>query len=647
MTYIPTDKIRVFISSRLGECNEERIIARNVIEALGHQPVMFEAAGARPYPPRSVYLQGLDESQIFIGIYKEGYGYIEEGMNISGLEDEYRHSRSMGIPQLLYVFRDGEMEPKLKDLVDNFTGPDITVGYFRKTSELTELIRRDLIALVSDYFNRGRIHTQSLPTDPGVVADTLVSPSRRLRRERVEVELNMQLEDSPVVLVTGPLGSGKTVFLSALSKERSWTFVECGEKPPQEVLADVANAVRALVDLSARAFLLPKDAQSALQVAWKTSSSVTLVLDDVRNQETLDLVRLVAPASNSHRLIISSRDNVLTAGTIYQIPPLNIEETREFVKRNRDKPLNSGELVEVHTASKGNPLYLRYWLSGNPSEYANDLAEYETRVWRSLTPSAQEVISYLAWSDCWLALEDLAHLYTGSTSSTEELADILDSASSLLAQSERGYSIFHPHAKETIQSLTRRSKPRLQFYINRLSKWFLESRDYISAFTSLTSSGFKVSSNLLEMAGRQAMVKGANRKAIEILEMQVELAKSSSDKNRERDLTLYLAQVVSLSGRTDDALELIDSAAHMETDTDPPFDISEIRAIMCAVGRGDRQAFERLLSRKEEYLRDENLWDAARLSLDLNVYYTRQNDLRQAADEAKVCHGSIYGEYNE
>ena len=74
MTYLPSDRIRVFVSSRLGECEAERASARETIELLGHQPVMFEGAGARAHAPRPVYLRGLEESQIFVGIYREGYG---------------------------------------------------------------------------------------------------------------------------------------------------------------------------------------------------------------------------------------------------------------------------------------------------------------------------------------------------------------------------------------------------------------------------------------------------------------------------------------------------------------------------------------------------------------------------------------------
>lgn len=649
MTYIATDKIRVFVSSRLGECEAERTRSRETIESLGHQPVMFEGAGARPYPPRTVYLRGLDESQIFVGIYREGYGYVADDMKISGLEDEYRFAKSFGIPQLLYVLRDGTMEPRLRALVDEFTGPDITVGFFEEAGELADQLRNDLVALVSDYFIRGTSYARFSPKRPGVVADALVGADGRLRRERVLNELEAHLKVEPVVLVTGPLGSGKTVLLSALSDERGWAFVECGEKGPQDVLVDAANAVRSLLNLSAKAFLLIADAQAALQQAWEASQLVTLALDDLRQQETLDLVRSVAPISETHRLVISSRSVVPTAGSVYEIPPLELDETRVFIEKNREEPLMAGELVEIHDTSKGNPLYLRYYLSGQPGDYENSLAEYEAKVWRSLSTSARELLCYLAWSDRPLSLSDLSQLFSGSSSSIEEHADTIGSANSLLAESDRGYSFFHPHAKATIRNLTSRSTSHLRFYIERLSKWFYNNRDYVSAFGTLTSAGFPTSLNLLEMAGRQAAVKGDLNKAIRILELQISSAKSSSDKTHERDLTLNLAHVVGMSGKSEKALEIISRAACIEGDTDPPIDISELKATIGAVGQGDRQAFDELVAKKEDYTKDGRLWDAARVSVDLSVYYVRQKDSERAAAQAEFAmgvfkeHGDDYG----
>src|SRR5229473_8427369 len=94
--FLPRDKIRIFVSSTLGECQDERAEARRAIESLNHLPVMFEDAGARSYPPREMYIRALDESQFFVGIYREKYGQIVPGMDFSGIEDEYRYALVKG-----------------------------------------------------------------------------------------------------------------------------------------------------------------------------------------------------------------------------------------------------------------------------------------------------------------------------------------------------------------------------------------------------------------------------------------------------------------------------------------------------------------------------------------------------------------------
>ena len=637
MTFLPTDRIRVFVSSRLGECEAERTSAREVIVSLGHQPVMFEAAGARPYAPRAVYVRGLEESQIFVGIYRVGYGHIAEGMDISGLEDEYRLARSLGIPQLLYVLRGGVMEPRLRALVDEFTSPEITVGYYTGATDLAETIKTDLVALVSDYFRRGRLYAEPAVVDPGALAEALAPAGHRLSRETVEDELGSQLAADPVALVTGPLGSGKTVLLSVLSKKRNWAFVECGEKTLQDIVTDAANAVRLRLSLPARTFLHPSAAQAALRDAWDALATVTLVLDDTRDQETFDSIRSVIPVSDTHRLIVSSREEILTAGTVYEIPPLTLEEVRRFADLNRDQELLAGELVELQNASQGNPLYLRYYLAGQPGAFANNLAEYETRVWRSLSAGPRELLSYLAWSNRLLSLEELGELAAGSSHQPEELADHLAAAGSLLMQSERGYSIFHPHAKQTIRGLVARSKPRLQYYVGRLSKWFYDRRDFVSAFSTLDASECEASEGLLEMAGRQAMIQGHFRTAIKILEEQICLSRASASRTRERDLVLALAHTVSLSGNPDHALEMLDKAAAMEADDDPPIAISEVRDSIAALTKGEREPFERLVAKKEQYCREGDLWNAARLSVDLSVYHSRQHEPAKSADEAEFA----------
>src|ERR671926_1736314 len=85
----PDQRVRVFVSSTLDELAPERAAARGAITQLRLTPVLFES-GARPYPPRELYRAYLAQSDIFIGLYWQRYGWIAPDMDISGLEDEYR-----------------------------------------------------------------------------------------------------------------------------------------------------------------------------------------------------------------------------------------------------------------------------------------------------------------------------------------------------------------------------------------------------------------------------------------------------------------------------------------------------------------------------------------------------------------------------
>ena len=91
----PDQRVRVFVSSAMRELVAERQAVRDAIAGLRLVPVMFEL-GARPHPPRSVYRAYLAQSQVFVGIYWQSYGWVAPGEEVSGLEDEYR--LSAGLP---------------------------------------------------------------------------------------------------------------------------------------------------------------------------------------------------------------------------------------------------------------------------------------------------------------------------------------------------------------------------------------------------------------------------------------------------------------------------------------------------------------------------------------------------------------------
>jgi Domain of unknown function (DUF4062) len=77
----PDQRLRVFVSSTLGELAQERRAVSRAVSALRLTPVMFEA-GARPYPPTEVYRAYLAQADVFIGLYWQQYGQVVPGMQV-------------------------------------------------------------------------------------------------------------------------------------------------------------------------------------------------------------------------------------------------------------------------------------------------------------------------------------------------------------------------------------------------------------------------------------------------------------------------------------------------------------------------------------------------------------------------------------
>ena len=151
----PDRHLRVFVSSTLGELADERRAVSRAISGLRLTPVMFEV-GARPHPPQDLYRAYLAQSDVFVGLYWQRYGWIGPGMEVSGLEDEFQLSQAL--PRLLYVKAPApDRESQLADLLARIKA-EASVSYrsFRTPAELGRLVRDDLAMLLSERFAAGR-----------------------------------------------------------------------------------------------------------------------------------------------------------------------------------------------------------------------------------------------------------------------------------------------------------------------------------------------------------------------------------------------------------------------------------------------------------------------------------------------------------
>src|SRR5438876_1008365 len=147
----PDQRVRVFVSSTLDELAPERAAAREAITQLRLTPVLFES-GARPYPPRELYRAYLAQSDIFIGLYWQRYGWVAPNMTISGLEDEYRLSADK--PRLIYLKAPAPaLEPALQGLLDRIRREEVaSYQKFATPQELHERIANDLAQLLTERF---------------------------------------------------------------------------------------------------------------------------------------------------------------------------------------------------------------------------------------------------------------------------------------------------------------------------------------------------------------------------------------------------------------------------------------------------------------------------------------------------------------
>ncbi|MGH3255065.1 MAG: DUF4062 domain-containing protein [Streptosporangiaceae bacterium] len=149
----PDQRLRVFVSSTLQELAAERQAVRDAVTRLRLVPVMFEL-GARPHPPRQLYRSYLAQSQVFVGVYWQSYGWVAPGEQVSGLEDEYL--LSAGLPRLLYVkFPAPEREARLAEMLARIRDAgDVSYQRFSAVAELQRLVENDLAVLLSERFER-------------------------------------------------------------------------------------------------------------------------------------------------------------------------------------------------------------------------------------------------------------------------------------------------------------------------------------------------------------------------------------------------------------------------------------------------------------------------------------------------------------
>ena len=332
----PDQRLRVFVSSTLGELADERAAVARAISALRLTPVLFEL-GARPHPPRELYRAYLAQSDIFIGLYWQRYGWIGPGMEVSGLEDEFRLSRT--IPRLLYLKTPApEREPRLAAMIEELRteGTD-SYRSFRSPRELGRLVRDDLALLLSERFTApdSRSDGSGSPasdTDRRGPRSLPVTSTSLIGREHDIVEVSKLLQTPAVRLVTltGPGGIGKTRLAIAVGEQLDDRYPRGTVFVP---LASIAQPELVFPRIAAASGATLEGARPALDVLVEhfAATPTLMVLDNLEQVVGVapELDQLLARCRGLEILATSRTVLRLRAEREYPVGPLSVPTFEE------------------------------------------------------------------------------------------------------------------------------------------------------------------------------------------------------------------------------------------------------------------------------------------------------------------------------
>jgi predicted ATPase len=264
----PDQRVRVFVSSTLQELAAERQAVRDAVTRLRLAPVMFEL-GARAHPPRPVYRAYLAQSQVFVGVYWQKYGWVAPGEQVSGLEDEYQ--LSAGLPRLIYVKSPAaDRDPRLAQMLARIKDEgDVSYQHFSGPAELQQRVENDLAVLLSERFEMTQSGAGA--ADEAPLAGALpvpVTPLVGREQESAAVEDLVAGKGARLVTLTGPGGVGKSRLMAEAARRLGpgfadgARFLQLASVPAADL---VAAAIAAGLGLNTSAGRLTADLKSYLR----------------------------------------------------------------------------------------------------------------------------------------------------------------------------------------------------------------------------------------------------------------------------------------------------------------------------------------------------------------------------------------------
>ena len=174
------NSLRIFVSSVQGEFAEERAALRDYVrgDVLMRQffeVFLFEDAPASDRRPDELYLNEVEQSDIYVGLFGNEYG-TEDDEGVSPTGREFDHATTIGTHRLVFVkgVDDGDRNPKMQALIGK-----AEAGLIRKRFNTSEELVAGLYAALVEYLAAAEVILSS-PFD--------ASPCAKATRDDLDFE---------------------------------------------------------------------------------------------------------------------------------------------------------------------------------------------------------------------------------------------------------------------------------------------------------------------------------------------------------------------------------------------------------------------------------------------------------------------------
>ncbi|MCL4250158.1 MAG: tetratricopeptide repeat protein [Anaerolineae bacterium] len=324
-------QIFAFVSSKMLELAPERQVVFELLPTLGSGLVNLRAWAFENDAPasnnniRQVYLDALENSALYIGIFWNAYG--------EWTIDEFEHATRWGIDRHIYV-KDVEVsqrDPRVTEFLNKWAGvtSGITARWFRTTDELKAGLRDSIELWARERFGRRTNADGRLVRHPD---DFARRPKAFIGRERMRQEVRACLDAGQTVLLQGLGGVGKSALAAEIAAQfvnvKPIMWLEAGDSAPDVLLE---TAARAISVEAARQVAGTEKLNDRIQIVREHLRSARLgllVLDDLWNERALNALLRALP-KDLPLLVTSRRRYPLDA--LFDVETLAPDEARRLL----------------------------------------------------------------------------------------------------------------------------------------------------------------------------------------------------------------------------------------------------------------------------------------------------------------------------